>query len=69
MGLVAGGRGGAEKEKIPHMCESIGHRPLRGRWPKKGGAAFNVIGERLVLSSNADLAFTNGAEKMLKDKE
>ena len=36
---------------------------------KKGGAAFSVIGERLVLSSNADLAFTNGAEKMLKDKE
>ena len=41
MGLVAGGRGGAEekkeeekKEKIPHMCESIGHRPLWGRCPK-----------------------------------
>ena len=36
---------------------------------KKGGAAFHVIGERLVLSSNTYLAFTNGAEKMLKDKE
>ena len=36
---------------------------------KKGGAVFNVIGERQVLSSNADLAFTNGAKKMLKDKE
>ena len=36
---------------------------------KKGGAAFNVIGERLVLSSNTDLAFTNGVEKMLKNKE
>ena len=35
---------------------------------KKGGTAFLVIGERLVLSSNADLAFTNGAEKMLKKK-
>ena len=23
-----------EKEKIPHMCESIGHRFLRGRCPK-----------------------------------
>ena len=23
-----------EKEKISHMCESIGHRPLRGRCPK-----------------------------------
>ena len=34
-----GGRGGAEekkeeKEKTPHMCESIGHRPLRDRCPK-----------------------------------
>ena len=25
-----------EEEKIPHMCESIGHRPLRSRCPKKG---------------------------------
>ena len=24
-----------EEEKIPHMCESIGHRPLRGRCPKR----------------------------------
>ena len=23
-----------KEEKIPHMCESIGHRPLRGRCPK-----------------------------------
>ena len=23
-----------EKEIIPHMCESIGHGPLRGRCPK-----------------------------------
>ena len=22
-----------EKEKIPHMCENIGHRPFRGRCP------------------------------------
>ena len=36
---------------------------------KKGVAAFSVTGEKLVLCSNADLAFTNGAEKMLKDKE
>ena len=33
-------RGGTKKyekekeEKIPHMCESIGYRPLRGRCPK-----------------------------------
>ena len=40
MGLVAGGRGGAvkkkekekKKEKIPHICESIGHRLLRGNF-------------------------------------
>ena len=36
---------------------------------KKGGASFKAIGERLVLSSNADLAFSVGAEKMLADKE
>ena len=41
MGLEARGRGGTKKkekkeEKIPHMCESIGHRPLRGRCPKSG---------------------------------
>ena len=29
--------GGTEKmeEKIPHMCESIGHQPLWGRYPKR----------------------------------
>ena len=46
MGLEAGGRGwGAkeekeekeeEEEKIPHMCESKGHRPLWGRCQKWG---------------------------------
>ena len=42
MGLEAGGRRGTkeekkekEEEKISHMCESIGHRPLRGRCPKR----------------------------------
>ena len=46
MGLEVGGIGGAaeeeeeeeeeeeKEEKIPHMGESIGHRPLRGRCPK-----------------------------------
>ena len=33
MGLEAGGRGGTKEEKekeekIPHVCESIGHRPF-----------------------------------------
>ena len=36
---------------------------------RKGGSAFKAIGERLVLKSNKDLAFCQGAEKMLKDKE
>ena len=40
MGLEAGGRGGTKEEKkeekIPHMFESIGHRPLRDRCPKRG---------------------------------
>ena len=44
MDLEVGGEGGTKEEKekeekeekeekIPHMCESIGHRPLRGRCP------------------------------------
>lgn len=36
---------------------------------RKGGSAFKAIGERLVLKSNSDIAFSEGAEKMLKDKE
>ena len=36
---------------------------------KKGGCALKAIGERLVLSSNRDLAFSEGAEKMLANKE
>ena len=36
---------------------------------KKGRSSFQVIGEHLVLSSNADMAFSEGSEKMLQDKE
>ena len=36
---------------------------------KKGGSAFKAIGERLVLSSIPDLAFSAGADKMLANKE
>ena len=36
---------------------------------KKGRSSFQAIGERLVLSSNADMAFSEGSEKMLQDKE
>ena len=35
----------------------------------KGGTAFKAISERLVLKSNADIAFAVGAERMLRDKE
>ena len=36
LGLEGGGTKEEEREeeKIPHMLESIGHRPLRGRCPK-----------------------------------
>jgi hypothetical protein len=36
---------------------------------RKGGAAFSAIGERMMLKSNADIAFVKDAEQMLKDKE
>ena len=36
---------------------------------RKGGPAFKVIGEKLALKSNSEIAFAEGAEKMLKDKE
>ena len=43
--------GGAEeeeekKEKIPHMCESIGHRPLQGRCPKGEQGRINSYPSR-----------------------
>ena len=31
-----------KKEKIPHMCESIGHRPLWGRFPKTGNRGVKL---------------------------
>ena len=36
---------------------------------KTGGASLKAVGERLVLSSNAELGFSEGAVKMLMDKE
>ena len=36
---------------------------------KKGGSPFHAIGQHLVLSSDANLAFSEGLEKMLWDKE
>ena len=35
----------------------------------KGGSAFKAITDRLVLKSSSDLAFGEGAEAILKDKE
>ena len=35
----------------------------------KGRTAFKAISERLVLKSNVDIAFADGAERMLRDKE
>ena len=32
-----------EKDKIPHMCESIGHRPLRGRCPAPLNFNHNLL--------------------------
>ena len=35
----------------------------------KGGTAFKAISERLVLKSNADIAYADGVERVLKDKQ
>ena len=35
----------------------------------KGATAFKAISDRLVLKSSSDIAFRDGAERMLKDKE
>ena len=35
----------------------------------KTATAFKAIGERLVLKSNADIAFSEGTKHMLKDKQ
>ena len=35
-----------EEEKIPHMCESIGHRPLRGCCPAPSlSLNHNLLGQ------------------------
>ena len=35
----------------------------------QGGSAFKAISDRLVLKASSDLAFGEGSEKMLQDKE
>ena len=52
------GEGGVEeeeekKEKTPHMCESIGHRPLPGCCPKAGYAKSTQINGKEQQSSTA----------------
>ena len=48
-----GFEGGMEKEKdkIPHMCESIGHRPLWGRCPITGRPRAIPGGQKKTMSS------------------
>ena len=36
---------------------------------EKGGSSFKVISDRLILKSSANIAFAEGAEKMLHNKE
>ena len=43
------------------VCENY-FGQMTAQLRKKEGAAFYVIGERLVFSSNTYLAFTNGAK-------
>ena len=56
MGLEVGGKGYTkekkkEEEKIPHMYESIGQRPLRGRCPKRSWARSRRISFPLSFSN------------------
>ena len=43
-----------EEEKIPHMCESIGHRPLRGRCPKGNSQVWNSVDGGILKFSKPD---------------
>ena len=58
-----------KKSPLTTKLEKITLESCQSSSEKKGGSAFCAVGERLVLSSNADLAFSKGSEKMLKDKE
>ena len=59
-GLGGWGEGGAEEkreekeeeEKIPHVCESIGHRPPRGRCPKTVSLCYISSPVAVALSFN-----------------
>ena len=60
-----------ELEAIP-IDNKVGENyfgQLTNQLRAKGGTAFKAITARLVLKSNADVAFAYGAERMLTDKE
>ena len=44
-----------EKEKIPHICESIGHRPLRGPCPKRRRNNRGTDGEKISDRHGRDI--------------
>ena len=65
-----------EEEKISHMCECIGHRPLWGRWPKRGGRQLDgslslnsqLLVARLLVNQWVERALT-GLSGYLKSEE
>ena len=78
MGLEGGGTEEKEKkeeEKVSHMCESIGHRLLRGRCPKVRKRAYPALPTRPRLVAVYPALFFNefsfvlskGNDKMIKD--
>ena len=59
LGFEGGGTEKKEKEKreekIPHMCESIGHRLLRGRCPindMRKKIAVNTVAKTATVQTN-----------------
>ena len=52
-------------EEIPvdNQARENYFRHMTAQLQQKGGASFKAVGERLVLSSNADIAFSGGSEK------
>ena len=44
-----------KKEKIPHMCESLGHRPLWRRCPKKRIERNRLLKLHMVRSTRCSI--------------
>ena len=56
-----GGEGGEEEEeegKISPMCESIGHRPLRGRCPKVRFLNLDGVDKKSISCKEISLEFS-----------